>query len=626
MSTPTKLPRRRFPRLPIGLVVGGLFGVLVALSLSAMLALMGISSYRNTYALLNDKIVLLMDVLDDRVRAHLEPASEMVGMIARYYRQQLFEIGDRPAVERVMAGALAGAEGVGALLIFNKDLVGDGLYLSSDGTPYGFSRVDEAENNALIRAEIARMQPDATPHWGVPIYTYGDSHVVVAASLTRDGHTIDGYVVASIGTTELSNIVNSATAQDATAFLLYGPDDLFAHSRAKEIGLYSRTAPGKPAVPLAESGDPVLERFNDREVLSVFKTAAGSGVEVSRVHLGRGQGNALVITRTLGMFGPKPLIAGIYLDPDAFGAEIRRLYVASALSVGLVVLAVIAALWLGLRIARPFRQVEIEAGHIARLELDRANFLPPSPVREIDISATSFNAMLAAIRTFSLYVPRRLVRRLMKLGFAEATRSRTRVVTVMFTDIAGFTTLSENLSAAEAAALLNRHFSILVSCVEAHSGLVDKFLGDGLMAIWGAFDDEDNHIHAADALRAAAAMVDAVAADCADARLQGRPVLRVRIGVHSGPVIIGNLGAADRINYTIVGDTVNVAARLESLGRTVAPAADAIALTTGETVALAGPAGQTRTCLTVGSLSLRGRTAPVEILRVAEAAPPAEPS
>ncbi len=620
MRSSPPLSRRRFPLLPIGVVVGGLFGVLVALALSAVLAVMGISSYRNTYALLNDKIVLLMDVLDDRVRAHLEPASDMVGMIARYYRQQLFELSDRPAVERVLAGALAGSEGVGALLVFNKDLVGEGLYLDQDGTPYGFTQFDQGVNAPLIRSEFAQMTPDSGAQWGAPINSHGRSHVVVAAPLTRDGHAIDGFVAASIGMERLSDIVRDvARSQGATAFLLYGNDAVFAHSRGEQIGLFSRTEPGKPTVPLAESGDPVLAGFAGREVMSAFKTAAGAGVEVSRVHLGRGQGNALVMTRTLGMFGPEPLIAGIYIDPDVFGAEVRRLYVASLMSLGLVVVSVIAALWLGMRIARPFRRVMVDTDPIARLELEKANFLPPSPIREIDISATSFNAMLAALRTFSLYVPRRLVRRLMKLGFTEATRSRSRVVTVMFTDIAGFTTLSEHLSAAEAAALLNRHFGALVACVEANGGLVDKFLGDGLMAVWGAFDDEDNGGHAAQALHAATGMVAAISDDCTAARAENRPVLRVRIGVHSGPAIVGNLGAADRVNYTIVGDTVNVAARLESLGRSVAPDADAVALATAETVALARSAGTRVDCQTVGSLSLRGRTAPVEIQLVARA-------
>ncbi|MGH2342513.1 adenylate/guanylate cyclase domain-containing protein [Segnochrobactraceae bacterium EtOH-i3] len=620
MSTLPPALRRRFPLLPIGVVIGGLFGLFVALALSAVLAVMGISSYRNTYALLNDKIVLLMDVLDDRVRAHLEPASDMVGMISRYYRQQLFELSDKPAVERVLAGALAGSEGVGALLVFNKDMIGEGLYLAQDGTPYGFSRVEEDANSTLIRAELSQMEPNSTPHWGVPINSYGDSHVVVAASLTRDGHSIDGYVVASIGTTELSDIVRAvAQSQHATAFLLYGDTELLAHSRGESIGLFARTHPGRPTVPLATSGDPVLEGFADREIMSVFKTAAGSGVEVSRVHLGPGQGNALVMTRTLGMFGPEPLIAGIYLDPDLFGSEIRRLYMASLLSLGLVVVSVAASLWLGLMIARPFKRVMVESDHIARLELEKADYLPRSQIREIDISAASFNSMLAALRTFSLYVPRRLVRRLMKLGFADATRSRTRVVTVMFTDIVGFTTLSENMSAAEAAALLNRHFGSIVSCIEENGGLVDKFLGDGLMAVWGAFDDEDNGGHAARALKAATAMVAAVSADCAAARTEGRPVLRTRIGVHSGPAIVGNLGTPDRVNYTIVGDTVNVAARLESLGRTIAPDADAVALVTGETVTLARSCGAEIECQTVGSLSLRGRSAPVEIQLVAEA-------
>ena len=146
-----------------------------------------------------------------------------------------------------------------------------------------------------------------------------------------------------------------------------------------------------------------------------------------------------------------------------------------------------------------------------------------------------------------------------------AAESRERELTVLFTDIVGFTAMSERLSAREVADFLNEHFTLLARCVEAEEGTIDKYIGDSLMAFWGAPDVQEDH--ARRACRAARAIARAMEADNAARAAAGQASVRIRVGIHSGPAVVGNIGAPGRINYTIVGDTVNISQRLESLGR-----------------------------------------------------------
>jgi adenylate cyclase len=138
-----------------------------------------------------------------------------------------------------------------------------------------------------------------------------------------------------------------------------------------------------------------------------------------------------------------------------------------------------------------------------------------------------------------------------------------REVTLLFTDLAGFTSVSEQLPAEEVAALLNRHLAEMTEIVIGHGGTVDKFIGDAIMAFWGApVTDPQQSEHA---LAAAIAMQAKIAAMRAELAAKGGPPLRMRIGLHRGECIVGNLGGSLRFEYTAIGDTVNLASRLEGV-------------------------------------------------------------
>jgi adenylate cyclase len=138
-----------------------------------------------------------------------------------------------------------------------------------------------------------------------------------------------------------------------------------------------------------------------------------------------------------------------------------------------------------------------------------------------------------------------------------------RELTLLFTDLAGFTGISETRPAEEVAQILNRHLAEMTEVVISHKGTVDKFIGDAVMAFWGApIPDADQSMNALDA---AIDMQRKVAAMRSELLAAGGPKVRMRIGLHRGDCIVGNMGGANRFEYTAIGDTVNLASRLEGV-------------------------------------------------------------
>ncbi len=153
-----------------------------------------------------------------------------------------------------------------------------------------------------------------------------------------------------------------------------------------------------------------------------------------------------------------------------------------------------------------------------------------------------------------------------KKSLGTTLGGETREVTVLFCDIRSFTAMSEKMSAADVVSLLNRYFTALGQCINAHHGIINKYIGDAIMAIFGAPVKSQNS--ARDAFEAALDMRKALVKVNEELEKDGFPQLKFGIGIHTGPVFAGTIGAANRMEYTVIGDTVNTASRLESLCKT----------------------------------------------------------
>jgi adenylate cyclase len=168
-------------------------------------------------------------------------------------------------------------------------------------------------------------------------------------------------------------------------------------------------------------------------------------------------------------------------------------------------------------------------------------------------------------RLFARYVPKDVFEQLMADPEQASLGGRRRTMTVLFSDVRGFTAMSEKATPEDVVAQLNEYFSRMVDVLFAHRGTLDKFVGDMVMGLFGApLDDPD---HAEHAVQAALAMTRALDELNEQWAAEGRPVLDIGIGISTGEMVAGNIGSSAIMSYTVIGDAVNLGARLESLNK-----------------------------------------------------------
>lgn len=229
-----------------------------------------------------------------------------------------------------------------------------------------------------------------------------------------------------------------------------------------------------------------------------------------------------------------------------------------------LVMAGLAVLLAQVMFARPLARIAGQLKHLESFHLERVTRVG-SRLRELDDLSHALLQMSRGLASFEKYLPTELVRTLVSQGLEVRPGGRHETLTVLFADLAGFTALSEKLGG-DIVPVLTEYLEMAAAAVVTHHGTIDKFIGDAIMAFWGAPIPDDQH--ARHACAAALACRHAVAAGRAMTPADDpRHDLRVRIGINTGDMLVGNIGSADRLNYTVVGDPVNVASRLEVLNK-----------------------------------------------------------
>ncbi len=595
-------------RLSVVAVLALGFGALVAAAVAAVLAIGLWTASRNTYDLLRDNAETQAEIMVMRTRRHLDPAMDQVTYLSDLFASGELSPDDRGRVSDYLVAALAATPQVQTLAFINPQLDVLRVSRTSEGPVVGL--VNWADD-PHVRLEMEDARARSRPYWGELVWSEAANSTLInlRAPLVSKGRFL-GVLVSVVTVRDLSRFITMEHGPEGGRnFILYGGDYVLAH-RAMANHAYT-LSPRQPLPGLADVGDPVLAQIwnaSDRSKLPFELQSPVHG------HVTTIDGHPYIfLYRTLDSYGAVPWFVGSYFPEDAgLGREMHRLTMAGFGGLGVLLIALAAALVLGRRLSRPMRELAAAAHEVSRFELAAVPTLRQSRVREIDEAASAFNAMVGGLQWFETYVPRALVRSLVRQGHDRDLRSEEREVTVMFTDITGFTALAEHKSAAEAAALLNEHFALVAACVEQEGGTIDKYIGDSVMAFWGA--PVATLDHAERACRAALAVRGAVTADNQERQARGEPPMGVRIGIHTGRAIAGNIGAPGRINYTLIGDTVNVAQRIEELIKTLAPPTSAVAVVVSGEVA-AEIAGRF-TLAPEGAHEIRGRDGEVRLFRL----------
>ena len=593
-------------RFSITITLVTAIGLLTLVSVGSVLGIGVWLAQKNTFALLSTNAHQSVTAAVNRIEQHLKPAENQAEFIAERIAAGDIDPADHERFGVLLSGALAAAPQIDTVIFIDRNL--QSFFASYDQERGKITLgVRDYSIDPIIQENMAKATPGA--NWGSVVWRESTkkTYLNVAYPVIVKGKFV-GSVVAVVSVEHLSDFVDGTESPaEGRRFVLAGREHVLAHWLM--AGGYPGRTNDAPLPELSGFGDPVLAAIWRKEGRNelVIKLPKGTQGHLIEVNLQR----YIFFYREIHGFGPKPLIAGIYLNRADIGKEIRRMIV--SLIVGLV--ALVAAIIIGRKIARPIVNFSTAAGRIRDLEVSQVAELPGSVFRELNDQSQSFNAMLRALRAlrwFELYVPKKLVGQLVKRGDVQEMISDTSNITVMFTDIAGFSTISQGLSALDVAALVNHHFTLIGACIEAEEGTVDKFMGDSVMAFWGAPEKQEHR--AERACRAALAIAAAVREDNKKREAEGKPAIGIRIGIHTGDVTVGNIRTPGRINYTIIGDAVNVGKRLEQLGKEVyPPGTDVSILISGDT---ARDLGDAFNPIPAGRFELKGREGKIEVFRL----------
>ncbi|MDX1335952.1 MAG: adenylate/guanylate cyclase domain-containing protein, partial [Gammaproteobacteria bacterium] len=240
---------------------------------------------------------------------------------------------------------------------------------------------------------------------------------------------------------------------------------------------------------------------------------------------------------------------------------VNRMIVVSAF---ILIAAVFLIYFLIGRVSKPLVEISRETERLKKFDLENVRPVK-SMISEIDQVSRSLVSSVEALKAFRRYVPAELVRELVERGKGGELGGERRELTLFFSDIESFTTASESLEPEEVMLQLSEYFDAMTKVIMAEQGTVDKFIGDAVMAFWGAPRDvSDPALHAC---RAALRCQERLAELNDRWEAEGRPRFKTRIGLHTDAVVVGNVGSSERMNYSAIGDGVNLASRLEGLNK-----------------------------------------------------------
>ena len=545
-------------RIPITAIT--VFGTSTLLAVTVGIVLyLGFSQAANTTRQLwADKADTLINAMEQSLEFQLKPIREQ----ARWVANDINDLSSLALFDETIFGSLAATPHVDGIAIVTADGKSRRWHRSS-------RKVIEEDwsNREEIVQWLETVKTQTDPAWRAPIWV---EQPVAMTTLLHDMPIRDeagkfiGAFAQIVPIAELSNFLSIHHAETGlTPFVLYDRQYVLAHPMIINSQFFSEVQ-RQPLPTLESFGDIILSRIWTPDETLPFISEALIDTQASGVLWG--EDFYLYLFRDINRYGAAPWTIGAYINTSLqTNNEIDRLIQAMLVGIVVLALAIVVSIFLGRRVSKPIKAIVGAAHTVESGDLDSVPQLPGSRIREIDDANIAFNNMVLGLNerelireTLGRFVPEKVASSLLAGG--GQIQPLQIDATILFCDIESFTQMTESLGPVKIVDVLNSYFSAMAAILEQHGGVITQFQGDAILATFNV--PVANSDHAANAVHAAQEMLSRIAStDFAG------EALNVRIGVNTGPVVAGAIGAEGRLNYTVHGNAVNLAARLENLNK-----------------------------------------------------------
>jgi len=402
----------------------------------------------------------------------------------------------------------------------------------------------------------ATMQVDR-PDVSEPYLSFSIGAPVITVSAPLRGKVL-GVLAADLKLDTFSEFVQAQRPGQHGAVIIFDQaGSIIAHPEFASLVASAMTHP-------ARSSLPSIDEINSGMAASVLQRSYNQDHIEGSIQNETGQGYLFRVTKfALGerYSGSIMLLAA----QDDFVQNVRRVQYNGLVLAVLVGTAFIPIVWMfGSRMSRSLQRITAQARQLQTLA--EPKLVPvTSYIREIHDLGGTMNLAQRAIWSFAHFVPKEIVRGLIDNSISTRLGGAKRDLTLVFTDVQGFTTIAESADPDVLMRQTSRYFAVLAEAFLAEGGTVDKFIGDAVMVFWNAPHPQPDHV-----TRACRAVLAAKAANerlNTEFEADGLKPFITRFGIHVGEAIVGNVGSTERMNYTALGNTVNLAARLEGLNK-----------------------------------------------------------
>jgi len=413
--------------------------------------------------------------------------------------------------------------------------------------------------DARKRAWYWQTMRSDRPYVSAPYLSFSIGAPVITVSAPLRGK-VPGVLAADLKLDTFSDFVQAQRpGQNGAVMIFDQAGSLIAHRDFAELVAAAMTHP-------SQSQLPSIDEINSGVVASVLRRSHNLDKNEGIVRDEDGRDYLFRLTKFAlgeGYGGSILLLAA----QDDFVQSVRDLQFRGLVLAIIVGAAFLPAVWMfGGTMSRALKRITEQASQLQRLA--EPSLAPvTSHIREIHELGTTVNLAQRAIWSFAHFVPKEIVRGVIDNSISTRLGGVKQEITLVFTDVQGFTTIAEAADPDMLMRQTSRYFSALTDAFLAEGGTIDKFIGDAVMVFWNAPNPQADHV--ARACRAALAAKAAGERLNAEFEAEGLSPFITRFGIHVGEAVVGNVGSTERMNYTALGNTVNLAARLEGLNKQV---------------------------------------------------------